>query len=75
MENEIDDIKLAKISLAKKVTALCIQFMRANGVENIDLEIITQEPVLTTGFDNGKTVCGKTLSVKVDTWDDEDDDN
>lgn len=69
------DFDLAKISLAKKVTELCAQFMRDNGVVNIDLGVVSQRPDLTTGFDTGKTICGRVLSVSIDTWDDEGDDD
>lgn len=75
MKKQMTDFDLAKISLAKKVTELCVQFMRDNDAENIDLEVVSQDPELTTGFDTGKTICGRVLSVKVDTWNDEDDDD
>lgn len=69
----IEDYKLAKISLAKKITQLCVDFLKETGDENISMEVTTGHSVMTTD-QSGRTCYGKTITVGVDTWKDDEDD-
>lgn len=64
----MDDYELAKLSLAKKVRDLCLQFLRDTGKDRIYLEVRPSGDMTMTFDSQGKTCVGASHEVQVIGW-------
>lgn len=68
---EKNNLKLERIALSKKVSELCWKFLEETGEDFITVSAVTLNGTMATDG-RGKSMYGKTLSVKVDSWNGED---
>lgn len=71
MRMTMDDYELSKLSLAKKVKELCMQFLKDTGKERIYLKVRPAGDNTLTFDSQGKTCVGVSHSVQVMAWTEE----
>lgn len=68
-----EDLYLDRMALSKKVTELCNEFMTATGEDYVEVFVRTQDATLTTDS-KGRTCYGRVLTVGVDSWREDEED-